>query len=387
MTAAKLVLLGAIAALGSLAIQMLVPALPEVTASLGASSEDGQLLIAAYLGVLAVGQLGWAPVADRIGRQPVILIGLVLFIAGTLVCVAAQSLALLLSGRVLQAIGASSSLVTARAMATDGGKEGTAAAPLAVLTSVTLISPALAPVIGGVVVSLADWRMLFWLLAALGIVGLLLAWRFLPETLVERTHAIHPVAILRRYGLVAARGRFLPLAVANMLASAGFYLFLAVSPFVLEEAGATPAWSGVFYSAVASAIILGTLLVPPIVRRRPEALWPLGSAIIVAGAAGLALVAAAPHAIFGLLAAMSLVALGSGLSGPALLAEAIERQRGESASVASLFGTLQMGGAALLSTLAVRIAPSPPAEIALIGGLMLASVLVRQFGRQASPHT
>ena len=109
--------------------------------------------------------------------------------------------------------------------------------------------------------------------------------------------------------------------------------------------------------------------------------------MLLAGAGALCLAAAAPTAIYGLLAAMSLVALGSGLSGPALLAEAIERQRGDAASVASLFGTLQMGGAALLSTLAVRIVPSPAAEIAMIGGLMLASVLVRQWGRQASPHT
>ncbi|NJC04419.1 DHA1 family bicyclomycin/chloramphenicol resistance-like MFS transporter [Sphingomonas kaistensis] len=387
MNGARLVLLGAIAALGSLAIQMLVPALPDITASLVASSEDGQLLITGYLAVLAMGQLGWAPVADRIGRRPVILIGLLLFLAGTFACVVAQSLELLLGGRLLQAAGASSSLVTARAMATDGGKAGTAAAPLAVLTSVTLISPALAPVVGGIVVSLADWRMLFWLLAGLGVTGLLLAWRFLPETLAERTASVGPTAILRRYGAVAVRQRFLPLALANMLASAGFYLFLAVSPFVLEAAGATPAWSGLFYSVVASAIIAGTLLVPPIVRRWPQALWPAGSVVMLAGAAALCLSAAAPTAIFGLLAAMSLVALGSGLSGPALLAEAIERQRGEAASVASLFGTLQMGGAALLSTLAVRLAPSPPAEIAMIGGLMFASVLVRQWGRQALPQT
>jgi DHA1 family bicyclomycin/chloramphenicol resistance-like MFS transporter len=139
---------------------MLVPALPDVTTSLRATAEDGQLLISGYLAVLAVGQLGWAPVADRFGRRPVVLIGLLLFLAGTLACVVAQSLEFLLAGRLLQAAGASSSLVTARAMATDGGKAGTAAAPLAVLTSVTLISPTVAPVIGGIVVSLADWRML-----------------------------------------------------------------------------------------------------------------------------------------------------------------------------------------------------------------------------------
>lgn len=381
MNGPRLVLLGAIAALGSLAIQMLVPALPQLTASLRIGPEEGQLLITGYLAVLAVGQLCWAPVADGYGRRPVLLLGLLLFIAGTLSCAVAPNFAVLLAGRLLQAAGASSSLVTARAMATDGGKAGTAAAPLAVLTSVILISPALAPVIGGIVVSLGDWRMLFWLLAALGLVGLALAVRHLPETLTERKHGASLATIVRRYTHVASRHQFLPLAIANMLASAGFFLFLAVSPFVLDAAGATPAWAGLFYSAVASAIIIGTLLVPPIVGKWPKALWAAGSAIMTVGAAALGATAVLGGGIYALLAAMSLVALGSGLSGPILLAHAIERQRSDAASVASLFGTMQMGGAALLSTLAVRVAPTAPAEIMMIGGLMFASVVVRQAGR------
>jgi DHA1 family bicyclomycin/chloramphenicol resistance-like MFS transporter len=376
----RLVLLGAIAALGSLAIQMLVPALPDVTTSLRATAEDGQLLISGYLAVLAVGQLGWAPVADRFGRRPVVLIGLLLFLAGTLACVVAQSLEFLLAGRLLQAAGAS----VAGYRAGDGDRRRQSRHCRRTAGSADQRDLDLADRSPGdrwdrrVARRLAD---AVWLLAGLGVAGLLLAWRFLPETLAERTATIGPSAILRRYGAVAVRERFLPLALANMLASAGFYLFLAASPFLLEAAGATPAWSGLFYSAVASAIIAGTLLVPPMVRRWPHAQWSTGSAVMLGGGAALCLSATAPTAIFGLLAAMSLVALGSGLSGPTLLAEAIERQRGEAASVASLFGTLQMGGAALLSTLAVRLAPSPPAEIAMIGGLMFASVLVRQWGR------
>lgn len=378
MNAARLVLLGAIAALGSLAIQLLVPALPAISGDLGINAREGQLLITAYLAVLAVGQLGWAPVADRHGRRPVILGGLVIFIVGTLACTVAHGFELLLAGRVVQGIGGSSSLVTARAMATDRADAGASAAPLAILTSITLISPALAPIVGGLVVSLGNWRWLFVLLAAAGTVALLLAWRFLPETGQARTGPA--AALFWRYGAVVRSGKFLPLAAANMLASAGFYLFLAVSPFELAAAGATPTMAGFFYSVVASAIIAGTLLVPPLTRWRPAALWPLGSLVLAAGALAVA-VAAIHGGVLALLGAMTLVALGSGLSGPALLGLAIERQRNEAASVASLYGTLQMGGAALLSTAATRLTASVSGQIGLISALMLASVLVRQRGR------
>lgn len=376
----RLILLGAIIALGSLAIQIIVPALPLLAQGIGADAAGGQLVISVYLIGLALGQLGWAPVADHHGRRPVLLAGIVIFLIGTLICAVAGSLATMLIGRAVQSVGASSSLVSGRAMATDSAPLGKAAAPLAILTSVTLISPALAPAVGGVVADIGGWRALFWILAALTLAGGVLALRMLPETRPGDHAPLHPRRLINTYAQVAREGRYLPLAIANALISGGFYTFLAASPFVLDAAGATPALAGLFYSGVACAIIGGTLCVPMILRRWPTRLQAGGTAVLACGAVAVLAVAGWGADLVGLFVAMALIAFGAGLTGPALLAEAIERQRERASAATSLFGTLQMGGAALISTLAVRIAPDPDVELALIGVLVLLALGLRALG-------
>lgn len=383
-TTGRLVLLGAIMALGSLAIQIIVPALPMLASGIGVTPSGGQLVISLYLIGLALGQLLWAPIADHYGRRPVLLGGIVIFFVGTLLCAFAGGLMTMLVGRVMQSIGASSSLVSGRAMATDKAPVGQAAAPLAVLTSVTLISPAIAPAIGGVLAGLGGWRLLFWILAALTLLGGVLALRMLPETRPGDRKPLHAGRLARTYAQVALHSGYLPLAFANAMISGGFYLFLAVSPFILAAAGATSAQAGLFYSGVACAIIGGTLTVPVILRRWPTRLRMLGSTALAAGAAMVILIAATGADLIGLFVAMSLIAFGAGLTGPSLLAEAIERQRERASTATSLFGTMQMGGAALISTLAVRLAPSVAVELAAIGVLVLLALAARHLWAGAS---
>lgn len=373
----RLVLLGAVIALGSLAIQIIVPALPMLAGGIGATASGGQLIISVYLVGLALGQLVWAPIADHHGRRPVLLGGIGVFLVGTLVCAIAGDLTTMLIGRVIQSIGASSSLVTGRAMATDKAPVGKAAAPLAVLTSVTLISPALAPAVGGVLAGFGGWRLLFWTLAALTLLAGVLALRMLPETRPGDGKPLHIGRLARNYWQVARHDGYLPLALSNAMITGGFYLFLAVSPFVLAAAGATAAQSGLFYSAVASAIIGGTLSVPFVLRRWPTRLRALGSVALVAGAITVMLIGVTGANLVGLFVAMSLIAFGAGLTGPALLAEAIERQRERASAATSLFGTVQMGGAALISTIVVRLAQSTAIELAAIGVLVLLAVAAR----------
>lgn len=383
----RLILLGAITALGSLAIQIIVPALPLLAQGIGADAAGGQLVISVYLVGLALGQLGWAPVADHHGRRPVLLAGIVIFLIGTLICAVAGNLATMLIGRAVQSVGASSSLVSGRAMATDSAPIGKAAAPLAILTSVTLISPALAPAVGGLVTGIGGWRALFWILAALTLVGGVLALRMLPETRPGDRAPLSPRRLIGNYAQVAREGGYLPLAFANALISGGFYTFLAATPFVLDAAGATPALAGLFYSGVACAIIAGTLSVPLILRRWPTRLKAGGTAVLACGAVAVLAVAATGANLIGLFVAMALIAFGAGLTGPALLAEAIERQRERASAATSLFGTMQMGGAALISTLAVRIAPDPDVELALIGVLVLLALGLRALGGRAVVET
>ncbi|MFL9841521.1 MFS transporter [Sphingomonas sp. ST-64] len=380
----RLILLGAITALGSLAIQIIVPALPQLAQGIDASAAGGQLVISVYLVALALGQLVWAPIADFHGRRPVLLAGIVIFLIGTLVCAVAGDLATMLLGRAIQSVGASSSLVTGRAMATDTAPAGKAAAPLAILTSVTLISPALAPAVGGAITSIGGWRALFWILAALTLIGGMLAPRMLPETRPGDRVPQNPRRLIGTYWRVARHGGYLPLAASNALISGGFYTFLAASPFVLEAAGATPALAGLFYSGVACAIIGGTLCVPVILRRWPTRLKTGGSLALGTGGLAVLAVAATGANLVGLFVSMALIAFGAGLTGPALLAEAIERQRERASVATSLFGTMQMGGAALISTAAVRLAPGPQLELALIGVLVWLALALRAWAGNAA---
>jgi DHA1 family bicyclomycin/chloramphenicol resistance-like MFS transporter len=310
----------------------------------------------------------------------VLIGGMILFLSGTLICALAGDLATMLVGRAIQAIGASSSLVAGRAMATDTAPVGRAAAPLAILTSVTLISPAVAPALGGAVTGIGGWRALFWILAGLTLIAAALAVRMLPETRPGDRAPVHLRRIATTYWQVLRQRGYLPLALSNALISGGFFTFLAASPFVLDAAGATPAQAGLFYSAVASAIIGGTLCVPIVLRRWSRALKPAGSVALGSGALAILIVAASGAGLVGLFVAMSLMAFGAGLTGPALLAEAIEQQRERASAATGLFGTMQMGGAALISTLVVRLAPSAAVELGLVGVLVLVALGLRLWG-------
>lgn len=305
--------------------------------------------------------------------------GILIFLAGTLCCMVADNLAMMLVGRAIESIGAAASLVTGRAMATDNSPAGKAAAPLAVLTSITLISPAVAPTVGGVITGLAGWRALFAVLAVLTLSALLLAMRMLGETRAGDRLPLHPRRLIGNYWRVVRHSGYLPLALANALISGGFYTFLAVTPFLLDQAGASPAMAGLFYSAVACAIIGGTLSVPLILRRWPGRLKAMGSAALGSGALTVIVVSLTGANLAGLLVAMCLMSFGAGLTGPSLLAEAIEQQRERASTATSLFGALQMGGAALISTAAVRLTPSPAVELAVIGLLVALALAARHL--------
>ena len=377
----QVVLLGGIAALGSLAIQIIVPALPRLAQGIGASPRDGQLVISVYLAALAVCQLIAAPLADRHGRRPLLIGGTLAFLAGCIACAMAANLPLMLLGRCLQATGAAATLVAARTMATDGAAQGRTASQLAILTSVVLISPAVAPLLGGGIVGIAGWRALFWTMAGLTLLGLVVALRVIGETRPGDGAPLHPARILRGYADVARHPRYLRIAIANGLINAGFYLFLAVSPFLLAAAGASPALSGVFYSLVACAIIFGSLSVPLVARHAPGALMPIGSAILAAGGVAVVAVAVTHAGPVGLLVEMALISFGAGLTGPTLQAEAIEGQRARASTATSLMGTIQMASAAAISTAVVRLSPSPTISLATIGALIAGALVMR--GRSA----
>ena len=159
---------------------MVVPAMPSAAAALHASPSVMQLTLTMYLAGVGTGQIVSGPLADRIGRRPVMLGGILIFAVGSAACWAAASVELLLAGRLVQALGASAGLVVGRAMAGDAaGTRG--ARDMALLTAIVMLSPMIAPVLGSLLVETGGWRAIFAVLTLVGLTCGGAALRWLPE--------------------------------------------------------------------------------------------------------------------------------------------------------------------------------------------------------------
>ena len=176
-------ILGLLTAFGPFSIDLYLPALPELTRDLGASASVGQLTLTASIAGLALGQLIAGPLSDRFGRRPPLLVGLAAYVLLSLACAAAPTIWALIGLRLLQGLAGAAGLVIARAIVRDE-HEGVAAARLySILMIVAGAAPIVAPIVGGQLLRLTDWRGLFVALAAVTSVVLAVAAFGLRETL------------------------------------------------------------------------------------------------------------------------------------------------------------------------------------------------------------
>lgn len=341
--------LAAIAALGSLATQLVIPALPPIAAEFGTSTVAAQRVIGIYLLGLAGGQLFAGPMADKYGRRPVMLGGLALFVVGSLAALAAHSLPWLLAARLLQALGGAAGIVTVRVMVSDIFPPEEAAPRQATLMSVVLLSPAIAPVIGGAMTEMAGWRSIFVLLVLTGLAAALFVQLRLEES--PRRAAAPARNLFHAWVMLIATPRFTGNAAAMMLASSSLYAFLAATPFILSsQHGIGPRDTGLFLLGIAAAGIVGTKFVGTINRRTNGAI--VGTALVASGAVLLlagALMGARSLAAFFL--PMLLMGFGTGVLGPSTISRIMQSRPGLEGTATSLAGAVQMGGSALASSM------------------------------------
>lgn len=345
-----LLLLAGISALGSLAIHMFVPAMPAAARDLAASPATVQLAVSLYLLGLGGGQLIAGPISDAIGRKPVLLVGATIFVAGSIGAALAPSAPILLAARLVEAGGAAASMIAARALVSDLSERGEAAANIAALTSAVLLSPTIAPSIGGALVSLAGWRFVFTALAVVGTVALLACAWLVPA------HA--PQAVRARldhaYARLARNGRFRRFVAGNALASSSFYIFLGGSPFLLiGQWHLSPSQAGLCYLLVAGSAMVGTFAVRRIDRRRNA--FRVGLAMISGGgAAMLAVALLGGDGPVALVLPMLVVGFGGGIAAPTGIAGAMHAEEGMAGTASSLAGAIQMIASAAVTALMSR---------------------------------
>ncbi len=174
--------LALVASLGPITIHIIVPVLPDIARDFGAGGAGTQLTLSLGLIALAAGTLIHGPASDRFGRKPVLLGGLALFFAGSLICIWSPTIEILIAGRVIQSFGGAAGLVISRAIVRDLYPREEAARIMGYLLSVVVLAPMLAPLIGGYLTEYFGWHTVFGFAAALAVVALAVAVPLLPET-------------------------------------------------------------------------------------------------------------------------------------------------------------------------------------------------------------
>lgn len=364
-----ILLLAAIAALGSLATQLLVPALPQLAHDLQAGADDAQLVISLFLIGLGAGQLLTGPFVDRMGRRPVLLAGLSLYCLASLAAALAPNLPLLLVARLLQALGGATGVVVARVLVGDLFPPEEAAGRQATLMAVVLVSPALAPIIGGILSEVAGWRAIFGGLALAGLAGLALVAICLPGGRAGGTQCAGP-RLIPSLSLLVRNTRFIGPVLTMTGGSSALYMFIGHAPFLLShDYQLRPRGVGEAMMVIALASITATFAVARI-ERRGDALLAGSGLSLLGGLALLACAAQRQEHLAAFIAPMMMLGLGAGMIGPVGITRVIGALPGREGTSASLAGAGQMLGSALVAFTLSRFAPVDVTRLAI--GITLA---------------
>jgi DHA1 family bicyclomycin/chloramphenicol resistance-like MFS transporter len=260
-----LLLLIAMTALGPLSLNILVPAVPGLVTALATDTASVQLTVSLYLVGLAAAQLVLGPLSDRFGRRPVVLAGLTLAMASSAAAIAASSIEGLVVARVAQALGASTGLVIGRAIIRDLVDRERTASMIGLVSTVMVVAPMLAPLIGGILDTAFGWESIFVLIAVTS--ALVLGWAVLvlPETRPQRIPGSSFWPDLRALVMSAS---FIGYVLAGALASASFFTFLGGAPHVVVTMmGRSSAEYGLWFVVNSIGYMAGTFTTSRIVTR------------------------------------------------------------------------------------------------------------------------
>ncbi|MFG3493859.1 Bcr/CflA family multidrug efflux MFS transporter [Streptomyces sp. NPDC047928] len=338
--------LGGLTALPPLSMDMYLPALPEVTRSLSAPAATVQLTLTACLAGMALGQLVVGPMSDRWGRRRPLLIGMVVYVAATAVCALAPSAELLIAFRLLQGLAGAAGIVISRAVVRDLYDGVEMARFFSTLMLISGVAPVIAPLIGGQVLRVTDWRGVFHVLTVVGLLLTVVVWRWLRETLPpERRHSGGVGEALRTMrGLLADRV-FTGYTLTGGLAFAALFAYISASPFVVQEIyGASPQTFSLLFGLnsvglVAVGQINGKLLVG---RVSLDKVLGLGLAVITLAAVALLLMTSGVFGGVGLVpvaAGLFVLMSAMGLTLPNTNALALMRTPHAAGSASALLGT------------------------------------------------
>ena len=381
--AGLIALLTALAALGQFASSVYLPSMPAMEVGLGASRGEVQATMTAYLAAFAIMQIVYGPLADRFGRRPIMLVGGVLFVAGSLLCMAASTVEVVVVGRIVQAMGACAGVVASRATTRDLFDGPDLSKVMAAIAMAFSAVPAIAPIIGGALQEGIGWRASFAASAIFGGIVLMAVIVWLRETNRSARASLDFGSVWAGYKVVGGHRQFRAYALTTAATMGGLFAFLTGSPSVaIDEAGLTPLQFGLYPSLSIPAFIVTGTIVRKLVSKTGDApLMRVGGMLAAVGSLAMLGVALSGHvSAISILICLTFFVAGMGFVFSLGHAGAL-RHFPERAGVASgLMGVLQLGSAAVFSGLVAAFAGFGATGFALAMAVAGVSALIFSRG-------
>ncbi len=361
--------LACLAALTTLATNIILPAFPDIGRTLAVSPQSLAVTLSAFFIPFALGQLVIGPVSDRLGRKGLMLSGLAVLAIGSMVCALATQLEWLVVGRAIQGLGACAPSVLARSIIRDLFEGVTLSRALSFVMVAMAAAPGFSPLVGGLLSHMVGWRSTFWLVAALTLLlGLLYCTRIGETHLPTARRDDFIAATFTSYVQLLGDRRFMAPAMGVGLAVGGLLAFFAATPAILMGGlGLTSIELGYFFAVTVFVVFGAGVMAPrlatrwnaPVVATGGCAIALAGSIALLTGSAGL----------LHFSVSMSIFLFGIGLLNPLGTAMALQPFGARAGAASALLGFLQMGAASLAIT-AMAAAEGPANR--LLGEVLVA---------------
>ncbi|WP_372614327.1 Bcr/CflA family multidrug efflux MFS transporter [Halomonas sp.] len=381
-------LVAANTALAPFAIDAYLPAMAALAEHVGASIHHTELSLSAFLAGFALGQLLFGPVSDRLGRKPVLLSGLVVFLLASLAITTVGSLSELLAWRFVQALGGGACVVNSAAIVRDCFSGREAAKVMSTMAMIMMLAPLAAPTLGSALLYLADWWLIFVFLAVYAAFLIWLISTKLPETRAPDRPSSSFRQVLGNYASVLRHREGMGYICAVSMSFAGLFAFVTASPFLyLEHYGLSPALYPLVFGANVVVMAASNRVNIRLLRHRsPQQNLRLGLSIQLGAASGLVLmVVTGLESLWTVVPLVMLFAGMIGLIAPNAISSLLEHFQHMSATAAALQGSIQFSSASLAGVVvgAFEIDSAWPMVMTMLGTSLVGNLGFRRLAGHA----
>jgi DHA1 family bicyclomycin/chloramphenicol resistance-like MFS transporter len=393
MSERRVSLIGALlATIGPVSMSLYTPAMPQIVHALGTTEPAVKMTLTLYFGGFACAQLVAGPLSDALGRRPITFAFMGIYCAASLLALAAPSVEVLMAARFAQGIGASAGIAISRAIVRDLFHGERSSRIMNLIGIILALGPALAPSIGGLVLTVASWRAIFLVMVLLGVAVVTVTATGMRETVVADRSRLHPRALAAAYGEVLINRHFLTTAGVVAGAVGALYAQATFLPFILmERVGLSPAEFGLGMLFQSGSFFAGSLIVRGLMTRTSAyRLVAPGLGFIAAGSLGAALLLVREPSFLRVMGPVAVYAFGIAFVLPAMSTAALAPFPAIAGAAASMMGFMQMGSGLVVGSLGALLGDPVVAMGALIpmmgAGACLAYRIYRTHPHLAEPE-